>query len=102
MEKKAKVKVPFILENIDKCVCAECSVQINSKCSIEKREKVEAEKVVPKPKDIPKLYCSSGVTTCKDLDDNQTCICSSCPVWNKFTLAKSKRTGYYCLDGEAK
>lgn len=96
-----KFKVPFTSENIEKCVCLACSVQINSKCSSEKMDKIEGKKD-PKPKDIPKLYCSSGVTNCKDMDDEQTCICSSCDVWNEFKLAKANRTGYYCLDGEAK
>jgi hypothetical protein len=57
---------------------------------------------MPKPEDIPGLYCSTGKATCRDLDGKQTCICPRCPVWDGYNLDEGVRMGYFCRDGQAK
>ncbi|MGB2727442.1 MAG: DUF2769 domain-containing protein [Halobacteriota archaeon] len=93
-------KVPFTVENIKKCICTECPVQNTSQCVKEKMEK--AKEMMPKPEDIPGLYCASGVAACMDIDTNQMCICGDCPIWEECDLASGKPMGYYCRDGKAK
>ena len=68
------------------------------------QEKSKASKGVPlpKPQDVPRLYCSSGKASCKDLELKQMCICGSCPVWHKFKLSGAKPTLHFCRDGSAK
>lgn len=86
-------KIPFTQENISKCICPGCPVQLKSECS---RKKMVL-KNPTRPEDIPKLYCSSGIAACKDLDAKQMCICGSCPVFEEFKLAN----GYFCVSGKA-
>jgi hypothetical protein len=93
-------KVPFTVENIKKCICTECPVQNTSQCVNEQMEK--AKEGVPKPEDIPGLYCATGAAACKDIDTNQMCICGECPLWEEYNLASGKPQGYYCQDGKAK
>lgn len=101
-------KVPFAIENLKRCICGQCPVQIKSKCVKEKLDAAaklmsdpKKAKVMPKPKDIPRLYCSSGKASCKDIDANQMCICGSCAVWNEHVLADARPTMYFCLEGKA-
>ena len=95
------MKVPFDSKGADECICNQCPVQIRSVCS---REKDKANKgvKVPKPQDTARLYCSSGKASCNDLELKQMCICGSCNVWHRHTLAKAKPTLHFCRDGAAK
>ena len=101
-------KVPFAKETAMKCVCGSCPVQVKSKCSTEKMGKVislmeESDTdTVPKPADVPALYCWGGKAACTDLDMKQMCICGSCPVWDKFRLVTGKPSRYFCRDGKSR
>ena len=60
-------------DNINKCLCAECPVQIDSKCSKDKldiiNEKLKEEgdiKDILKPEELVLVYCSFGKATCTD------------------------------------
>jgi hypothetical protein len=75
-------------ENVASCMCSECPVQMNSKCAQAKG-------------DDAKLYCAKGVSACKDLDESQMCICSTCPVFKKNGLSNCKWTYKFCFKGKA-
>lgn len=100
--------VPFTEDNAMKCICSRCSVQINNKCSKEKMETIKKlmaggkKGPMPKPQDVPSLYCSGGKSACKDLDFKQMCICGSCPLWSKYKLPTGKPVAYYCRDGKSR
>lgn len=97
-------KVPFARENVRKCACPGCPVQIKSRCSKEKAEKAKEtmEKgKMPAPKEVSQVYCSGGKAACSDLDFKQMCICGSCPVWAQYKLMKGKPSMYFCRDGKA-
>ncbi len=86
-----------------KCVCSICPVQADSQCSKDKEKNKEMMgKKMPKPKDIPNLYCSGGKAACEDLDMKQMCICGSCPVWAQYNLVSAKPSMYFCRDGKAR
>lgn len=118
-------KVPFAQENGMKCICGKCPVQIKSQCSKIKMNKLmqamntsssssalplarqamkddQGAKAMPKPEEVPVLYCSGGAAACDDLDMKQMCICGSCPIWEEYKLAGGTPFMYYCRDGEAK
>ena len=67
-------KVELNRDNINKCLCAECPVQIDSKCSKDKldiiNEKLKEEgdiKDILKPEELVLVYCSFGKAKCTDL-----------------------------------
>ncbi|MFH1432550.1 MAG: DUF2769 domain-containing protein [archaeon] len=97
--------VLFTKENVMKCICGKCPVQVKSQCSKEHMEKAKKMMVtggMPVPKEIPGLYCSGGSARCKDLDFKQMCICSMCPIWTEYRLANGEPSGYYCRDGKTR
>lgn len=105
-----ETKVPFTMENGKKCICTKCPVQEKSECVKMKKEmmmkmmenmKEGEEMMMPKPEDVPGLYCSAGKASCTDIDTTQMCICMQCPVWSEFKLADGKPMGYFCRDGMA-
>lgn len=98
----SKTKVIFNSENIKLCLCAKCPVQEKSACAREKIEKFNSTGGigdVPKKDDVPKLYCASGPSPCRDIDTDNECLCSNCPVWYKYFLAKEKPTSHFCRYG---
>ena len=100
--------VQFTPENALKCACIRCPVETNSKCSKEKMEAIKKmiasgkKGPMPKPTEVPALYCSSGKASCKDLDFKQMCMCGSCPVWSEYKLPAGKPAAYYCKDGKSR
>jgi len=105
MEEK---KVPFTMDNIEKCICGKCPVQKEGECSKKKMEMMMKMKsnpdmanMMPKSEDVQGLYCSSGVAACEDIDMSKMCICGNCPLWEECDLSNGKPMGYYCRDGEA-
>jgi hypothetical protein len=101
----SKAKVPFTMENGSKCVCVKCPVQSNSKC-VKKlmgklMEMVKTPGAMPKPKDMPGLYCSVGKTSCKDIDTKKSCTCATCAIWANYKLASGKPVYYFCKNGKA-
>jgi hypothetical protein len=96
-------KVPFVIDNVSKCLCPGCPVQGKSQCvAALKLGLNEALKKKPlKHEEVPGLYCGAGKATCTDLDPGQSCMCSGCAVFSRYNLAKGKPVGYYCRDGAA-
>lgn len=80
MNKTNEGKIPFIRENVKKCICWQCPVQKDSKC-IRHNEEIMGEVMATKhfqPEIVPGLYCSSGEASCKDIDPSRSCICGGC------------------------
>jgi hypothetical protein len=103
------VKVELNRDNINKCLCKICPVQIDSKCSKDKmdivNEKLKKEgdiKDLIKPEEIPLVYCSNGKATCTDLSSRELCKCTQCVVWLENNLANSEPIEYFCIDGVPK
>ncbi|EKQ54053.1 MAG: Protein of unknown function (DUF2769) [Methanobacterium sp. Maddingley MBC34] len=102
-------KVEFSLENVKKCICNTCPVQVDSACFKEKQMKVQemmpkimAGEMAPKPEMVPGLYCATGKTMCDDVDFEKMCQCNECPLWEEYDLSNGEPMGYYCRDGIAK
>lgn len=100
-------KVPYNQENAMMCSCTRCPVQAASSCAVEKVKAMEEmmakgmpEGIMPPPADLPGLYCSTGVATCKDLDFTKMCICAGCPVWDKCGLTDGEPKGIFCRAGK--
>ncbi len=87
-------RVKVTESNMGHCQCPQCRVQLNSTCVKEVASLATADS----DDDIGKLYCAMGKSACTDLDGNETCICSSCLVWDENNLSSM----YYCLRGSAK
>jgi len=100
-------KVPYNLENIKKCLCPKCPVQVDSKCSMAKLKSLTKglesarEGEVPEPQNVPGLYCSTGKATCQDLNPHEQCICPTCSVWKKHNLQNVQPVMYFCQRGKA-
>lgn len=89
--------VDFTKDNIGKCLCGECPVQVQSACAKEKYAEAQKAKGMPRPEQVPGLYCSSGKATCKDLNWVEHCLCPGCLVWAENSL----KTNHYCSRGSA-
>ncbi|MDY0385754.1 MAG: DUF2769 domain-containing protein [Methanolobus sp.] len=107
MNKDENLKVPYLKENIERCMCSVCPVQADSKCA---QDKLESSKKmmadlsgndVPAAGDVPGIYCSTGKATCQDLDPDKKCICNTCDVWKEYVLESSKPSMYFCKKGRA-
>jgi hypothetical protein len=92
-------KVDFNMDNIKKCQCTVCPVQAQSECVAKKMKilKKQMSQSVPKPEDVPGVYCSQGQAVCKDLDPGKACVCPTCAVWTENNL----QSNYYCQKGNA-
>jgi hypothetical protein len=106
MDKRENSKVPYNLENIKKCMCPKCPVQVDSKCAMDKLNNLvkglesAREGEIPEPQDVPGIYCSSGKATCQDLNFDQQCICYTCAVWNEYNLGDGAPSMYFCQNGK--
>jgi hypothetical protein len=100
------VGIDFSMENIKKCLCIKCAVQIESQC-VRDKEKImllitQQDLDSPMRMDeerVPGLYCSTGKASCKDIDPKKVCKCNECPIWNGYKLETQR---YFCRDGSAK
>ncbi len=103
MEKTGTL-VPFAGAEVGLCMCPKCPVQAASGCVKGKVSSIQnALKKNPMERaDVPGLYCSTGSATCRDLDRDKKCICGTCAVFGKYSLASRKPVGYYCRDGNAR
>jgi hypothetical protein len=101
---KATTKVPFTTAEVGSCMCPKCPVQAASACVKGKVLGIQgALKKNPLQRaDIPGAYCSTGTATCRDLDPSKSCVCGTCSVFTKYSLAGGTPVGYYCRDGNAK
>ena len=94
--------VPFTRENIAKCVCGQCSIQVLSRCVKDKMAGItDALKVQPfDASDIPRTYCATGKAACADLDMSKQCICPSCAVYQQYSLETAVPVANFCRDGK--
>ncbi|MDP3065159.1 MAG: DUF2769 domain-containing protein, partial [Methanobacteriaceae archaeon] len=93
------------MENIKKCICTKCAVQIESQCVKDKQKimLLMTQQDLDSPMRIdegrvPGLYCSTGKASCHDIDTRKVCKCGECPVWDEFKLETQR---YFCREGQA-
>ncbi len=107
MDTSGEVKVPYNVTNIERCMCPQCPVQLDSVCTLDKIGNLKNEMKslgkdeVPEPYKVPGVYCSSGTATCSDLDPNRDCICKTCSVWEENCLEHANTIMYFCNNGRA-
>lgn len=100
-------KVPYVISNIERCMCPQCPVQADSACAQEKYSSLKNEinssvkGEVPESEKFPGMYCSTGSATCVDLNPNKQCMCKTCVVWKEYILENSKPMMYFCNIGRA-
>jgi hypothetical protein len=96
--------IDFCMENIKKCLCKDCKVQIDSLCV---RDKLKIMLLITQqdldspmrmdPEVVPGLYCSTGKALCTDIKFQKQCKCVECEIWDKFNLEPQK---YFCKSGK--
>ena len=66
---QAKVTIPLVHVNVDKCLCLRCPVQLSSACVSHKiTELKEALTKQPlRPEDIPGVYYMTGIAASTDI-----------------------------------
>ena len=96
------------MENIKKCLCMRCAVQIESHCVKDKQQIMLLIKnqdldspMMMGPDRVPGLYCSTGKAICNDIDTKKVCKCNECPIWNQNSLKSSIPGRYFCREGKA-
>jgi hypothetical protein len=119
-------KVPLDGFVMMKCKCGLCPVQAKSACAQPKIKRVikmrasmkgsemadgsmsftqeqmeQMQQMGSKPEELPGPYCSTGVSACKDLDMSKGCICHTCEVHKKYSLASAKPVEHFCFNGWA-
>lgn len=88
-------RVAYTKENVEKCWCGSCPVQVDSKCARELYEASKASDELPPPDQLGGLYCSTGTAVCKDLSFVNLCNCPACQVWGENGLTNN----HYCEHG---
>jgi len=89
--------VAYTQENIDKCWCGKCPVQIRSTCATDLYDAAQALDGLPEPERLGGLYCSTGKAICTDIEIVNLCNCPACLVWSENELASN----HYCAQGSA-
>lgn len=99
-----KNRIPFILQNVNICMCLLCPVQTRSQCVADKKSRMTEvlKSKTPHSDGIPALYCANGMASCPDLDSNQLCICENCPVFIEYRLAQGEPQLYFCRNGASR
>jgi NifB/MoaA-like Fe-S oxidoreductase len=102
-------KIEFSMENILKCLCSKCAVQIESSCVKDKQKimllMTQQDLDSPMRMDserVPGVYCATGQATCNDIDTKKVCKCNECTIWDENNLKFRQPGRYFCRDGEAK
>ena len=101
--------IEFSMENIKKCLCMKCAVQIESKC-VKDEEKVMLliknqdldSPMMMGPDRVPGVYCSTGIAKCKDIDTKKVCKCIECPIWKENSLEVVDPNRYFCKNGKVR
>jgi len=60
-------QVAYTRDNVEKCRCESCPVQVRSTCARDLYEVSEGSETLPLPAHLPGLYCSTGKTMCTDV-----------------------------------
>lgn len=106
-ERPTNFLVPYIEENINRCRCPQCPVQVDSLCAQNRiqisRQEIEnaPEGEAPNPEDVPGVYCSEGKAACQDLDFDRQCLCGTCEVWKEYDLKDASPNNHFCQYGGA-
>lgn len=90
-------KVEYTKENVEKCWCGSCPVQVQSTCARDLYEESKKSNELPPPDRLPGLYCAAGTATCTDLKLVNLCNCPACLVWSENRLSSN----HYCKHGSA-
>jgi hypothetical protein len=107
MSKSAGAKVPYVVSNIERCMCSQCPVQAGSVCvqegigNLKNEMKSSGEGAAPEPQKVPGVYCSAGSAACRDLNPDKECICKTCVVWGEYCLQNAIPMMYFCNNGKA-
>ena len=100
--------IDFSMQNIKKCLCMKCAVQIESQCRKDKQtlmllmENQDLDSPMRmSPDRVPGVYCSTGKALCKDIDTRKVCKCNECPIWKEKGLKNGTPGRYFCKNGKA-
>jgi hypothetical protein len=96
-ERSTVSAVAYTQENIDKCWCGQCPVQVGSKCAAELYSAFKDSGRLPAPERLGGLYCSTGKAICDDLSITNLCNCPGCLVWAENGLSAN----HFCALGSA-
>ncbi len=103
MEVVVMVEVEYNKKNLERCMCKSCPVQLDSLCANERKlnmldllANMGEGSLMPKPANIAAIYCAIGKASCGDIDTDQQCQCTKCPVFKENELS----TEYYCKLGK--
>lgn len=88
-------RVAYTKQNVEKCWCGSCPVQVDSKCAHQLYEAAKGRDKLPPPDQLGGLYCSTGTAVCEDLNFVNLCDCPACQVWGENQLAGN----HYCEHG---
>ena len=96
-------EIKFNRKNFHTCLCPNCPVEAESNCAQIKLNPIKGSKdiIMPNPKGVPGLYCTTGKATCTDLDPNKTCQCPNCDIWKGYNLNEGKPESYFCQNGKS-
>ncbi len=103
------LKIDFNLENMEKCLCAECPVLSKSSC-VKDQIKIMEEighsvdidsGFILDPEKVPTVYCATGKTSCSDLQFHEECQCKNCDIWKEYDLEVRESPAYFCRNGKA-
>lgn len=97
------VEVEFTRDNIIRCLCKKCAVQVGSQCVKNKlglmllitQQDLDSPMMM-EPDKVPGLYCATGKATCKDINTKRVCKCVECPIWNEKSLKYNETSSYFC------
>ena len=89
--------VAYTRDNIEKCWCGQCPVQIGSQCAKELYAASKDSDELPPPERLGGMYCSAGKAICTDLELTNLCNCPACLVWAENDLSSN----HYCMFGSA-
>jgi Protein of unknown function (DUF2769) len=89
--------VAYRRDNIAKCWCGQCPVQIGSRCAEALYSAFKDSDELPPPEDLGGMYCSTGKAICTDLELTNLCNCPACTVWAENRLSSN----HYCVFGSA-
>jgi hypothetical protein len=87
--------VAYTQDNIDKCWCGQCPVQIGSQCAKDLYEASKDSGELPEPECLGGMYCATGEAICTDLALTNLCNCPACLVWAENGLTSN----HYCKLG---
>ena len=77
-------RVAYTKENVEKCWCGSCPVQVDSKCARDLYAASKGRDELPLPDQLGGLYCSTGTAVCKGLSFVNLCDRPDCQVGREW------------------